>query len=584
MPRSLLRLWGKLQLRRRKQFVSLIALMLVASFAEMLSIAAVIPFLSVLTAPDRLFNYAPIRSFASALGLESANQLLLPFTALFCACVVLAAAIRTLLIYATTRYSFAVGADLCAEIYRRTLYQPYAVHISRNTSEIINGVVTKTGLIIGNIVQPCMTLLSSALVLVGIVAAVIAISPSVAMISGVLFGIIYFAIVALSRRSIRTSSDSVARESTEALKSLQEGLGGIRDVLIDGTQEVYCRMFEKADRLMRGAQAKIIFLNSSPRYLVETVVLLLVAGVAYLLSGNPDGLVSTIPTLGAMALGAQRMLPIMQNGYASIVAIGGASTSLSDVLMLLDQPLPRYLSGSYRHTVHYNHQIALQDVGFRHAQGGEWILRNINLRIKKGEKVGLIGATGSGKSTLIDLIMGLLTPTEGVLRVDDKAITPDNAHAWQLRIAHVPQTIFLSDSSIKENIAFGVPPDQIDLERVRFAATLAHLLEFVEGMPKGFDTCVGERGIRLSGGQRQRIGIARALYKQTDIIIFDEATSALDNETERAVMEAIGSLSAHKTILTIAHRLSTLQDCDRVIELSAGSVSRTGSFQEIIRV
>jgi ATP-binding cassette subfamily B protein len=291
---------------------------------------------------------------------------------------------------------------------------------------------------------------------------------------------------------------------------------------------------------------------------------------------------AAIPVLGALALGAQRLLPVLQQVYSSIAIIRGAEASLRDTLALLDQPLPKYVEGVNFAPLPFVHEITLQGVGFSYAGSSLRVLRNVDLVLPRGKRVGIMGSTGSGKSTLLDIVMGLLKPTEGNLNVDGVPINDKNCHNWQAHIAHVPQSIYLADGSIEENIAFGLPRKDIDLERVRQAAQQAQIHDLIESWSQKYQTNVGERGVRLSGGQRQRIGIARALYKRADLIIFDEATSALDSETERTVMEAINLLSSDLTILIVAHRLTTLQGCDFVVELSHGEVARVGTYQELV--
>jgi ATP-binding cassette subfamily B protein len=286
--------------------------------------------------------------------------------------------------------------------------------------------------------------------------------------------------------------------------------------------------------------------------------------------------------LGALALAAQRLLPLVQQGYAGWTSMLGGQASLRDVLTLLEQPLPAYSVLPPPTPIPFRKEISLDDLHFRYSPDGPWVLRGIDLQIPRGSRIGLIGTTGSGKSTLLDIVMGLLAPTTGVLRIDDTLLDEANHRAWQTHIAHVPQAIFLADTTIAENIAFGVPFGQIDHARVHRAAQRAQIAATIESWPKGYDTFVGERGIRLSGGQRQRIGIARALYKHADVIVFDEATSALDSDTERAVMEAFDSLDEELTILIVAHRVSTLKDCDRIVELSGGVVQRIGTYQHMI--
>ncbi|PJC02866.1 MAG: ABC transporter ATP-binding protein, partial [Gallionellales bacterium CG_4_9_14_0_8_um_filter_59_50] len=389
-------------------------------------------------------------------------------------------------------------------------------------------------------------------------------------------------IIRLTRKKLLTDSQCMARESVQVIKSLQEGLGGIRDVLIDGSQATYCQVYRNADLRLRRAQGNSAFISASPRYGMEALGMLLIAALAYSLAQQADGIAKAIPILGALALGAQRLLPVLQQAYGSWAGIQSGQAALQDTLNLLDQPLPSYADQPAAEPLSFKHTISLKQLAFRYSPQTPYVLEQINLTIAKGSRVGFIGTTGSGKSTLLDIVMGLLQPTDGTLEIDGQAVTTSNNRAWQAHIAHVPQAIFLADSAIEENIAFGVPPNQIDHERVRQAAQQAQIADIIETWPKQYQTFVGERGIRLSGGQRQRIGIARALYKQADVIIFDEATSALDNETEQAVMQAIEGLNEDLTILIIAHRLTTLKNCTQIVELSECGIKRTGSYQDIV--
>lgn len=555
--------------------------MLLASFAEILSIGAVLPFLGVLTAPERVFEYAAAQPFIKVLGLKEPAQLFLPLAIIFGAAALIAGAMRLLLLWASTRLSYATGADLSISIYERTLYQPYAVHCARNSSEVINGISNKTNAVIG-IITMLLTLISSAAMLITILFALLSLNPVVAIATFGGFGLIYCIVIGLTRKQLSNNSDRIARESTRVIKSLQEGLGGIRDVLINGNQATYCQIYRNADLPMRIAQGNNSFISSSPRYGMEALGMLLIVALAYSLSQQADGLSKVIPMLGTLALGAQRLLPVLQQAYGSWAGIRGGQTSLRDALELLDQPLPDYADQPAPQLLPFKHNISLKQLAFRYSPQAPYVLKHLNLTIAKGSRVGFIGTTGSGKSTLLDIVMGLLQPTNGTLEIDGQPVTPTNNRAWQAHIAHVPQAIFLADSTIEENIAFGVPIDQIDHQRIRQAAEQAQIATSIESWPKQYQTFVGERGIRLSGGQRQRIGVARALYRQADVIIFDEATSALDNETELAVMQAIECLSKEVTIFIIAHRLTTLKNCTQIVELGDGGIKRAGTYQDIM--
>jgi ATP-binding cassette subfamily B protein len=315
---------------------------------------------------------------------------------------------------------------------------------------------------------------------------------------------------------------------------------------------------------------------------MEVIGVILIAGLAYSMSQGKDGLTTAIPTLGALALGAQRLLPALHQAYNSYSDIKGTHASFIDVLDLLEQPLPDYVEQPLPVPITFEKEICLSNLSFYYSNESPIVLDKTNLSIPKGARIGFIGTTGSGKSTLLDIIMGLLQSSVGELLIDSTPITTQNRRSWQAHIAHVPQNIYLSDSTIEENIAFGVHQEKIDHTRVEQVARQTQIHHLIVGWKDGYQTRVGERGARLSGGQRQRIGIARALYKQADVLIFDEATSALDNETERAVMEAIGNIGREITILIVAHRLTTLQGCDQIYLLDKGKVATQGTYKELL--
>ena len=276
------------------------------------------------------------------------------------------------------------------------------------------------------------------------------------------------------------------------------------------------------------------------------------------------------------------MLPVLQQGFSSWSILRSAQGALSDTLLLLEQPVPASARSRSPAPLKFEREIRLECVDYKYGKDQAWILKHVSLSIPKGSCIGFVGSTGGGKSTLLDIVMGLLNPVSGALKIDGVPISSENSRGWQAHIAHVPQSIFLADATIAENIAFGVPVDEISLDRVRHAARLAQVASTVEAWPAGYDTRVGERGVRLSGGQRQRIGIARALYKNVDVIVFDEATSALDSATEEAVMRSIAGLDQGLTVLMVAHRLTTLRNCTQVVELAGGTIQRVGSYSEII--
>jgi ABC-type multidrug transport system fused ATPase/permease subunit len=569
---GLKRLWRQISRRRRTQFSLLLFLMIVTSLAEVFSIAAIIPFLGILTNPERIYELGIIKPLIETLGITKPADLLLPLTIIFSIAACVAGGMRLLLHWAGAKLSFGAGADLSIDIYRKTLYQPYLVHMSRNSSDIINSITTKTHQSILIITQ-VLGLLSSGVMIFAITAALIFIEPQTTLIAFSGFAVLYVGVVALTHRRLLLNSYNIAKNSTNVIKALQEGLSGIRDVLIDGTQEVYCAIYRSADWPLKRAQSDNSFIGVSPRYAMEALGMVLIAVVACGLATSQNGIVGAIPILGALALGAQRLLPLVQNIYINWSSVRGSQASLVDVLELLEQPLPEFANKrSPIIPIEFKKNITLKNVSFSYDKTDKYVLKNINIDIKKGSRIGFVGTTGSGKSTLLDIIMTLLIPDEGSIEVDGLPIDSLNPRAWQTHIAHVPQAIYLADTTIAENIAFGVPLVEIDFDRVVRASELAQISETINKMADSYQTIVGERGMRLSGGQRQRIGIARALYKNADVIIFDEATSALDSETEQAVIESINSLSTELTILIIAHRVTSVKDCSVIYRVENGTV------------
>lgn len=584
--RQLLRqLWAHLGQRRRIQLGVLLLVMLASSMAEVLSLAAVLPFLAVLANPTGLWNQPLVQQWAPRLGIASAEALLLPITIAFATAALAAGAIRLLNLWLNDRLAAAIGSDLSCEAYRRTLYQPYAVHLARNSSELIASISSDVQRVIFQLLKPLLLLLSSGLIALSLIVALLAIDASIALGAGLVVGLVYVLAMAAGRRPLQQLGQRQGSLNRQLIQALQEGLGAIRDVLLDGSQVFYAGTYRQVELPLRRVQADASFLSTYPRLVLEPVGMALIAVMGLLLV-RQQGVSRALPLLGALALGAQRLLPVVQKVYEGWAQSRNSKGSLANVLSLMAQPLPRSGAEVKAQPMPLKQGIHFEDVHFAYGPELPEVLRGIELEICTGERIGIIGSTGSGKSTTLDLLMGLLQPTAGRILVDGQDLhdveLPERLIAWRSTIAHVPQSIYMADSSIAENIAFGLPSHQIDMARVRQAAEQAQIARFIESSPDGYNSFVGERGIRLSGGQRQRIGIARALYKRAQVLVFDEATSALDTATEQAVMEAVEGLSKELTILMIAHRLSTVQRCDRVIKLDQGCVVSDGPPKAVL--
>ena len=570
-------------MERRRGFIALFFLMIVVSIVEVISIGSVIPFIGIISNPDLIFLNPHAQEVIKFLSITDSQQMILPILIFFCIATILAGFMRIWLLSFSNSLSFSTGSDLSLKIYQKTLYQPYIAHTTRNTSEIINGISSKTSNIIYGILLPVLTLISSLVILLGIVSLLILVNPFISLSALFGFGLIYSVLAFVTGKEKRSNSKIVASQSTLVIKSLQEGLGGIRDVLLDGTQSIYCDIYYRAEKKLRIAQHKNQIMTQTPRYYIEMLGMLLIAVIAYVLIDRPQEYAAPIFILGVLGLAAQRMLPIMQQSYLSLSLLESNHATLHDILELLNQPMPDYFYGNKCASIDFKNVISLDNVNFRYSNEAPDVLSGINLKIKKGDCIGFIGPTGCGKSTLLDLIMGLLEPTSGSLKVDEVAILSSNQNLWYPKIAHVPQSIFLTDGTVLENIAFGVPKHLVDEDLVKSCTDVAQLSETVESWTMGYQTLVGERGVRLSGGQRQRIGIARALYKRADIMIMDEATSALDSQTESRIMDAIHQMSSRLTILMVAHRISTLSNCNKIIKMKSGCVDQICNYSDIIK-
>ena len=419
------RIWHHLSRRRKFQFGLLLTMMLISALAEVVSLGSVLPFLGILISPDKIFSHPLVSGIVKAFGITSADQLVLPLTVAFVVAALMAGGIRLFVLWASVRLAHASGTDLSIGVYQRTLYQPYSVHIARNSSEIISGATSKVGHT-GTALTLFVLLISSAVLMVAIIGTLIAIDPVVALVTAGGFGVSYGFVTVLTRRQLKINSEQIARAQSLAVKALQEGLGGIRDVLLDGTQSVYCNIYSKADYSLKRALAGNLFIAGSPRFAMEALGMTLIAALAYGLSSQSGGVASSLPTLGALALGVQRLLPALHQAYSSWSGIVGSRASMIDTIELLDQPLSAEMLRTDIVPLHFQDLMRFDNVRFRYNSEGPWVLDNFNLNIPKGSRVGFVGSTGSGKSTTLDLLMGLLYSTEGEFLVDGIPIHENN--------------------------------------------------------------------------------------------------------------------------------------------------------------
>ena len=561
---------------RRRQGVLTVALMLVGAFAEVVSVGAILPFLAVLTDPTRI---GKVPFMGNLLGRVSLGpNLVVAITVAFMGLTLVSAGLRLLLTWYSQSFAFNLSHDLSVAAFHKVIRQPYLYYLQSNSAEIVAKFEKIHSLTYMVLLAGVNAIISTAIATL-LIAFMIALKPVVALVAALVFVGTYVATSLLTRQRLSRNSQVVSLGWSGKVKSVQQAIGGIRDILLDGSQHAFERDFQHHAIAMRDALTGNAFISAAPRIVIEMVGMILIGGGAFVLAGHPGGLLAALPTLGALALGAQRLLPLLQNAYLGWSSLRGGSQSIAEIAELVALPDDVLPPSSRR--VPFKQRIVFDDVGYRYS-GDTSVLRHVSFVLMRGERIGIVGPTGAGKSTLMDLLLGLLEPSEGAILIDDRPLDRASRISWQSQVAHVPQAIYLLDDSIAANVAFGTLDDVIDLKRVRQAARSAGIDDFVASLPEGYGTMCGERGVRLSGGQRQRIGIARALYKRAAVLVLDEATSALDSATEAAVMRSIDTLRDDITVVVIAHRLTTLAGCDRILCLAEGTLERTvASIEEL---
>ena len=564
------KIWGFLSRKRKSQVSALFFGMIVGGFLEIANIGILVPFLGFLASPGEASKYEWLNSFVPfEINLGSQSTVLMYLTISLCVFVLLASGFRGVMQWLSIRLSYAIGNDFEVEVFRRSLYQPYSVHVSQNSSVVISG-IEKTNSLTGSLLA-YLSIMHSAVTILMLVSVFLIASP---VISSSIFLIICMAYLLASylvRQVLEVHGEKVTVSLNTRLKLLQEGLGGIRDILLSGLQRYYYGNFNSVNMQMKRSQALIRFVALVPRLIIEPVGIITIAISALVLSLR-EGFAETVIILGVVALTVQRLLPMTQQAFGGWTAIMSSIPSVKDVFMLLDRTIPEFHCGPTK-VFDFNHVIKFDQLSF-HYNNGQDVLKDIDFSINKGQYIGLMGKTGSGKSTILDLFLGLLTPTEGRILVDGREIDKNNRREWQQAIAHVPQEVYLTDATIAENIAFGEKLEEIDNEKLYNAVKLAQLAGFIDYAENGYNTIVGERGVQLSGGQRQRIGMARAIYRGASILVLDEATSALDENTEKQILQSIVGLGKGVTILMVTHRTSTLHHCDMVFEIISGKVKK----------
>lgn len=588
--KQILKAYGLLDATERRQAWGVVALVTVIALFDTLGAVSIMPFLAVLANPDMIETNATLARINSWMGGMQPQDLLFLLGCASFALLVLSAIVRAAGAFVVNRFAMMRGFTIGARLMDTYLRQPYSYYLHRHSGDMAKELVSEIGILVAQVYQPMATLIAQSVLLLVLLVLLVAVNPSVALIGMLVLGGSYGVIYMLVRRFIGRAGQERSLRYAQRHRLTTEALGGIKIIKLQGREVFYRDEFSMVARRIALLQADTITVSTVPRFAIEAIafggVILLALGLMLQHQHEQTGsLGSILPLLGFYAFAGYRILPAVQGIYqaatqlrAGMAGLDGIAADLAgrDLLPALPEtpaiPLP------------FADRVELDNLGFQYPASDAASLQSISLTIKAGTTLGIVGPTGAGKTTLVDLFLGLLTPDTGAIRVDGTAVTAANLRAWQADLGYVPQDIFLLDASVAENIALGMRPEDIDMTRVRDAARMAQILDFVETkMPQGFATAVGERGVRLSGGQRQRIGIARALYNNPGILVFDEATSALDNLTEQEVVRAIGDLSGTKTILLIAHRISTVRNCDQILVMERGRMVGLGSYDELYR-
>ncbi len=583
----LIALYKRTSKKRRIQLFILFILILLSSFAEMFSLTLIIPFLTVISYPQKLLEISLIENIYEFLSFEDPNQLIFPITFMFCLATIFAAFLRLFTFWINGKLAATIGSDFGSQAYSKSLNKSYEDYLTSSSSEIISTLNIHIDNII-SFINFILSILSSLCILIGLIITLFVINTKVALYIGLFMSIFYILVGSLTEKRLVKNSRMISKRHNENTKIIQEGYGSFRDIIIDNSQSFYLNIFNRSYFEYRNLRAENNLLGVFPKFIIEAFGICLLSLVSLSLISSSEGINDSLPILGAFALGAQRILPAIQTIYSSLSGIRGGKSSVEIIISILNNKTSRRVKEISKKDFKFSKNIIFENISYKYSDKSNLILKAINFEIKKGERVGIIGKTGSGKSTTIDLLMGLLSPTSGKIFIDHKELNYKKdmsfVSKWQSSIGHVPQSIYLTDRSIAENIAFNIPKEEINFKRVKLAAEQAQINQFIESMQKEYLSSVGERGIQLSGGQRQRIGIARALYKGASVLIFDEATSALDNITEDKLMETLDNLSNYITIIMIAHRLSTIKNCDKLIELKNGKIHAIGTPNELLKL
>ena len=578
----LVKLWGFSEKKRKIQFLSLSFFIIVVAIFEMISIGSVIPFVGAISNPEYMFSHRYLSGFIKFFNFKTADEIIVPLTCTFICLAITSAIFRIYLLKLSTQFAFLYANDLNKIIFERIIRQPYEQYSTQNRGEIIAGITIKTNAITQALTIPLINIFSSSVLLLAIFFTMLFINFLAAIIIFTSFIFLYFFVISVVKKKLDENSKILSKESVNVVNNLHDGIGAYRDIVLNNQHDLYSKGFAKSDLNFRLAQCSNIIIRQIPRYWIEAFGIITLALITLILLKINKNMDVVLPIIAGFALGAQRGLPLAQQVYASIVSYLGSIDPIKDALKLIDVQDLHQVSENVKTDLNYSNTIKFVDVSFKYKNEQNYVFENISFEFRKDQKIGIIGTTGVGKSTIVDLISGLLKPTKGKILIDDIDLNSFNLSSWQKKISHVPQTIFLKDGTIEENIALGHESNKINTTKILDSIKIACLDRAISSFPKKLKTRVGDNGIKLSGGQRQRIGLARVIYNlKSDVLILDEATSSLDNNTEKKVINNVMKLGGNLSLIMISHNIESLRYCDKIYELKNKNLNFCGTYDDI---
>lgn len=569
----------------KTQVFFLFFLILLMATLDTLGIASILPFVAVLSNPNLIETNAILNNFfqiSGSYGVTSVNQFLFLLGVISFLFLILSIAVKIVTTYLQTRFCYMREYSISKRLIEGYLHQPYTWFLKKNSSELAKNILAEVNRVINYAAIPMMNFVAQSAVTIAIIILLLILEPFLTLIFASILGISFVIIYYFTKNILSDLGSENLKENTKRFTIISEAFGAIKEIKVRGLENFFSKQFIKPAKTYATNESLLSIISLVPRYLIEGIAFGGLIFMVLILISSGREFNNIIPSLSLFAIAGYRLLPSLQQIFFSSSRIRFISEHLDSLYQDLNNLKIDHETSSIKNKISIKKSINLENIFFCYPNNKNAVLKNINLAIPVSSKIGIVGTTGSGKTTLVDLIIGLLEPTQGTLSVDKNIIDNSNKRSWQKNIGYVPQNVYLSDRSIVENIAFGINIEQINQKEVEQAAISANLHDFIiEELPEKYNTIIGERGVRLSGGQRQRIGVARALYQKPKILILDEATSALDNSTEKKIMECINNLEYSTTVIMIAHRLTTVKECDIIFLLEKGEIKAKGTFEEL---